>query len=297
NGDILQHFLTTVAKARGFNRCNFYDAAHVVHNQSSQRFAFYVFSHNQQGLGRLSNGFQNRQHFADIGDFLVNQQYERAVQLGRHGVLVVDEVRRQVTAVKLHTFYYVQLVFEAATFFNSDHAFFTNALHGFSDNLANALVAVGRDGAHLSNGFGVAARTGQLFDLINCSVQTFVDTTLQVHRVHARSNRFQTFVHNGLRQNSCSSGTVTGYVVGLGSNYVPRLRDLGFEFVFQLDFLGNGSAGLGVGLSATGLVRSHVTCLRAQSYLDRVPQTIHTGQPSLAGGITVFSVYSWHNRL
>src|SRR5690606_3155809 len=145
-----------------------------------------------------------------------------------------------------------------------DHAFFTNALHGFSDNLANALVAVGRDGAHLSNGFGVAARTGQLLDLINCSVQTFVDTALQVHRVHARSNRFQTFVHNGLRQNSCSSSSVPGHVVGLGSNVLHHQRAQVFELVFQLDFLGNGTTDFSDGRSAKGLVQYHVTTFRAQ---------------------------------
>src|SRR5690606_30597485 len=232
-----------------------------------------------------------------VGDFLVNQQHERVFQFGRHGVLVVDEVRRQVAAVELHTFYHVQLVFEAAAFFNSDHAFFTHALHGFGNDAADALVAVGGDGAHLSDGFGVAARTGQLLDLFNRSIQTFVDTALQVHRVHARGNCFQTFVHNGLRQNNYSSSTITDYVVDLRNNLLHHLRAHVFELVFQLDFLGYGNTVFSHGRRAKGLVQNHVTAFWAQSYLDRVGQNIHTSQHSLAGGITKFNVFSCHNRL
>src|SRR5690554_219525 len=297
DSDILQHFLTTVAKARGFNRSNFHDTAHVVHYQRSQGFAFHVFCNDQQGLGRLGHRFQDRQHFADVGDFLVNQQHERVFQFGRHGVLVVDEVGRQVAAVELHTFYYVQLVFEAATFFNSDHAFFADALHGFSDDVTNALVAIGGDGAHLSDCFGVAARTGQLLDFFNCCMQTFVDTALQVHGVHASGNGFQAFVYDGLGQNSCSGGTVTGHIVGLGSYFLHHLRAHVLELVFQFDFLGNGNTVFSDGRSAKGLVQNHVTAFRAQSYLDRIGQDIYTSQHSLAGGITKFYVFSCHNRL
>src|SRR5690606_331139 len=46
--DILQHSFTTIAEARRFNRSHFYDTADVVYYQSSQRFAFYVFSDDYQ---------------------------------------------------------------------------------------------------------------------------------------------------------------------------------------------------------------------------------------------------------
>src|SRR5690606_35640539 len=67
NGDDLQHFLTTVTKARLFNSVDLHDATHVVHNQGSQRFAFDVFSDDLQWLASLGDSFQNWQQLADVG--------------------------------------------------------------------------------------------------------------------------------------------------------------------------------------------------------------------------------------
>src|SRR5690606_33142366 len=74
DSDVFQHGFTTITKARRFDRSHFNDTAHVVHDQGSQRFAFNVFSNYQQRTARLGSSFQQRQHFADVGDFLVNQQ-------------------------------------------------------------------------------------------------------------------------------------------------------------------------------------------------------------------------------
>ena len=108
-----------------------------------QRFAFNVFSNDHQRTTSLGNGFQNRQQLADVGDFLVDQQDVRVVQISGHGFRLVDEIGRQVAAVKLHAFNNRQLVFQTGTFFNGDNAFFTNAVHGFGDDAADGLVRVG----------------------------------------------------------------------------------------------------------------------------------------------------------
>lgn len=89
NGDVLQHGLATVAEARCLDGSDFDDATHVVHNQSRQGFAFNVFGHDQQWTAGFGNGFQHWQHFADVRDLLVDQQDQRAVELGNHGVRLV----------------------------------------------------------------------------------------------------------------------------------------------------------------------------------------------------------------
>ncbi|SPY44866.1 Uncharacterised protein [Porphyromonas cangingivalis] len=111
--DVLQHRFTTVAEARCFNRCNFNDTAHGVHYQSRQGFAFNVFCNDQQWLAGFRYGFQNWQHFTDVRDFLVSQQNEWAFKFNRASFWFIDEVRRQVAAIELHTFYNVQLVLQA----------------------------------------------------------------------------------------------------------------------------------------------------------------------------------------
>src|SRR5690606_19610468 len=198
DSDVLQHGLATIAEARSLNGSNLDDATHVVHDQSRQGFAFDVFSDDQQRTTSLGNGFQNRQQFADVADLLVNQQQQRAVQLGHHGVRLVDEVRGQVTTVELHAFYYRQLVFQARAFLNGDHAFLAYTLHGFGDDVTDGGVGVSGDGTHLSDGLGVGARLGQVLQLGNDGDGGLVDAALEVHRVHAGGNGLQAFVDGGL---------------------------------------------------------------------------------------------------
>jgi len=47
----------------------------------SQRFAFNVFSDDHQAACPIATGFQHRQQFADVRDFLVYQQDVRVIQL------------------------------------------------------------------------------------------------------------------------------------------------------------------------------------------------------------------------
>src|SRR5690554_259216 len=294
DGDVLQHFLTTVTKARRLDGVDFNDATHVVHNQGCQRFAFDVFSDDLQRLARLGDSFQHRQQFADVGDFLVYQQDVRVIQFCRHVVLVVDEVRAQVTAVELHTFDYVQLVFQATAFFNSNNAFFTYTLHGVGNDAANCLVAVGRDSTNLGDVAAVVARSRHFTDGLYGFSGGFVDAALQVHRVHAGGYRLDTLAHNGLGQNGCGGGAVTGGFVGLGSNFLDHLGTHVFELVFQLDFLGYGNTVFGDSRRTERLFKKHVTAFRAQRYLYGVCQTISTCIPAFAGALTAFNVFCCH---
>ncbi|MNZ42151.1 hypothetical protein D3C78_597200 [compost metagenome] len=294
DSDVLQHGLATVAEARSLDGCDFDDATHVVDDQGSQGFAFDVFSDDQQRAAGFGDSFQHRQHFADVGDLLVDQQQQRAFQLGNHGVRLVDEVRRQVATVELHAFYDGQFVFQARAFFNGDHAFFTDLVHGFGNDVADGFVGVGGDGAYLGDGLGVGAGLGLLFQLGNDGNGGLVDAALQVHRVHAGSDGFQAFVDDGLGQDGSGGGAVTGSVVGLGGNVFHQLRAHVLELVFQLDFLGNGNAVLGDGRSTEALVQDDVTAFRAEGGLDGIGEHVHADQHFLASGIAELNFFGSH---
>src|SRR5690606_30414343 len=97
-------------EARRFGSSYSQGAAHVVYYQSSQRFAFYVFSNDEERTAGFGDSFQDRHQFADVGDFLLDQEDQRVVEIGSHAFLVVDEVSGEVAAVELHTFYYGEFV-------------------------------------------------------------------------------------------------------------------------------------------------------------------------------------------
>ena len=93
--------------------------------------------------------FQHGQQITDIADFFVKQQHERVVQTSDLFFHVVHEVRRQVAAVKLHTFHHFQFVFQRFAVFHGNHAFFAHFLHRVCNDFADLLVRVGGDSAHL----------------------------------------------------------------------------------------------------------------------------------------------------
>jgi hypothetical protein len=95
---------------------------------------------------------------------------------------------------------------------------------------------------------------------LTTSVHGHVDAALQVHRVHAGGNSLVAFLNDGLGQNRCRGGAVTGDVVGLGGNFAQHLRAHVLELVFQFDFLGDGNAVLGDARCAERLVE--MTTLR-----------------------------------
>src|SRR5882724_6501428 len=147
NGNVLQHGFAAIAEARRLDGGDFDDAADRVDDQRGKRFAFHIFRNDQQLPATLRNGFQQGQQFANVGDLLVNQQHQRLVELGALALLIVDEIRREVAAVELHAFDHFELVLEARTFLNRDHALFADLRHRIGDGLANALVGVRRDRA------------------------------------------------------------------------------------------------------------------------------------------------------
>ena len=208
--------------------------------------------------------------------------------------MLVDEVGGQVAAVELHTFNNCQLIFQTLTIFNGDDAIATHFVHGFSNQLAHFLVGVGGDGAHLSDGIAVGTRLRQRLQLSNSSHNGLVDTALQIHRVHTGGNGFQTFVDDGLSQNGCSSGTVTGGIVRLGSHFLDHLGAHVLELVFQLDFARNRNTIFSDGRGTEGLVQHHVTAFRAQSHLDGISQDVYAFQHLDAGFVTKLNVFSCH---
>src|SRR5690606_12600190 len=151
DGDVFQHGLAAIAKARSLDSGRLQDAADVVDHQRSQGFAFDVFSHDQQRTAGLGHLLEHGQQVADVADFLVENQDIRIFKHGNLLVGVVDEVGRQVAAVELHAFDDIQFVFERLAVFNGNDAFFADLVHGVGDDFADRAIAVGRNGADLSD--------------------------------------------------------------------------------------------------------------------------------------------------
>src|SRR3954466_5109775 len=88
--DVLQHGFAAIAEARGLHGSNLEDAADVVHDERRQGFAFDVFGDHEQRATGFRDPFQDRQHFADVRDLLVDEQDVRLVEFDSLAGLLVD---------------------------------------------------------------------------------------------------------------------------------------------------------------------------------------------------------------
>src|SRR6187402_106515 len=278
DSDVFQDGLATIAEARRLDGGDLDDATDRVDDEGGQGFALDFLGNDQQRLTGLRDSLEHRQELTDVRDLLVVDEDERVVQLNLLRLLVVDEVRRQVAAVELHAFDDVELVLEARTFFNGDHAFLADLAHRRGDDVTDVRIGVGRDRADLGNCLVVGGRVRQLLQLGNGGRDGLIDTALEVHRVDAGGNGLEAFLDERLGEDGRGRGAVAGHVGGLRGGFLHDLRADVLVLVGEFDFLRDRDAVLGDGRDAEALLDHDVAALRAQGDLDRVSEGVDTLQ-------------------
>src|SRR5205085_1871818 len=119
-----------------------------------------------------------------------------------------------------------------------------------------------------------------------------IDTSLQIHRVHAGGNRLRAFPNDGGGQHGRGGGAVAGRIGRLGSDFAHHLRAHVLELVVEFDLLGDGDAVLGDAGSTKRLVEHDVAALRAEGDLHRVVENVDAAQhlvPSLNAELNFFT--------
>ncbi len=151
-------------------------------------------------------------------------------------------------------------------------------------SLPMVAVVVGRDSSHLLDLAVVGAYSLRLALQVFYNLSySLVNTALQVHWVGACGYVLKAFADDGLCEHGSGSGTVAGYVSSLGSYFLHHLSAHVFNWVFQLNFLGNGYTVLSDGRSAEFLLDDHVAALRAEGYFHGISQSVNATQHLSAG--------------
>src|SRR6266851_1497695 len=290
--DVLQHRLAAIAEAGSLDGRDLQPAAQTVDDEGGKRLAFDVFRDDDERLAGLHHRFQKRKHFVEVGELLFVDQDVGIVELNAHLVGVGDEVGRDVAAVELHAFDDLKLGLERLGFFNRDHALVADLLHGVGKELADFRVAVGGDGADLGDFLVRGDLLGVLDEVGDYGVDSQIDTTLQIHRVHAGGNRLGAFPDDRSGQYGRGGGAVAGSVGSLGGHFAHHLRAHVLELVLKLDFLGDGDAVLGDARCAERLVEHDVAALGAERHLDRVVENVDAAQHAIAGLDAKFDFFS-----
>jgi len=211
------------------------------------------------------------------------QQDQRVFQIRNHLLGVGHEIGRQVATVELHPLDDFDLGLHPLVLFDGDDTLVADLLHRVGDLAADERLAVRRDGADLGHFVAVLDRTRRSLDRRDDLGGGQVDAALQVHRVHARCNRLQAFLDDGLRQHGGGGGAVAGLVIGAGSDFLHHLGAHVLELVFQFDFLGDRDTVLGDARGTERFLDDDVTAFRAERHLDSIREDVDAAQHTVAG--------------
>ena len=273
--------LTTIAKAWRLNRANVERPANLVQYQGWQSFTGNVVSNDQKRTAFLNNGLQQRQNVLNIADLLVSNQNVWIVQIRFHLVRVGYHVLRHVATVKAHPFNHVNRRVNATAVFNRDYAIVADLFHSIGNQFTNFRVS-SRDGSNLRNVILALHFMTHLVQFFNGSLGSLVDTATNANRVSTGSNVLHPSVNDGLRQNGCRRRTVTGVVIGLGSNFRNEFGTHVLKVIFQFNVLGDRNPIVSNRRRAIALFQNNVATLRTDRRLNRIGQLIYPTQHCLA---------------
>ena len=134
NGDVLEHFLAAIAKARSLYRNALQGAAELVHDERRERFALDVLGDDQQRLAHLGGLFEQGKQVPHGADLLFVDQDADVFEHAFHALGIGDEVGGEVAAVELHSFDHFERRLHRLRFFDGDDAVLADLLHRFGDD-------------------------------------------------------------------------------------------------------------------------------------------------------------------
>ena len=273
--DIFEHFFSSVTITWSFYTDYLESTTQFVQNQSRQSFSFDILCDDQQFLTGLYNLLQQRQNLLDIGNLFVCDQDVRIIQDSFHFFHIGCHVCGNIAAVKLHTFYQIQFCFHGLGLFNRDNTIIRNFFHGICYHISDFIITCGNScySCHLMFAVYFAAHS---CDSIHSCLCCFFHTFTQDDRVCTCCQIFHTCLDHCLSQNGSSCGTITCYIIGLGSNFFYQLCTHVLECIFQLDLLCNGNTVVCNERSTILFIQNNVSSFRSKCYFYCICQFINT---------------------
>ena len=154
-------------------------AADLVDHEGRERLAFDVLGDDQKGFAALGNLLEQRQKVLKIADFLLVDQDIAAFQDGLHGLIVGDEIRREIALIELHALDDLECRINAVGLFHGNGPVVAYLIHCVRDDATDFLVAVRRDGRDVLDYAAVVTHLcAELGEFFNNGVYRGVDAAL-----------------------------------------------------------------------------------------------------------------------
>ena len=284
DGDVGQHGLAAIAKARRPHGGHLQHAPVLVHHQGGEGFAVHFFREDQQRLAGFGHGFQHRHQIGDCADLAVGDQQQGIFKDAFAPVLVGHEIGRAVAAIKGHAFGDLQLGGQGGGFLHGDHAIGTHLGHGLGNHAADFFVIASTHRGHLANGIA-GDRLGALGNARHDGGRGLFHAAAHPHRVGTGGNVFEAFTHQGLGQDGGGGGAIAGFVFGFAGHLLDQLGADVFKGILEFDLLGDRHAIVDDVGGTKFLLEHHIAPLGPDGDLHGIGQGIDPALQGCAGGV------------
>ena len=193
-----------------------------------------------------------------------------------HAFCIGYEIRRKVTAVKLHSFNDFERSVHTFCFFYGDNTVFTDFVHSFRNDLTDGFVLIGRNSSNLCNFLFIFGWFCHFLNFRDDRGNGSFDTAFYIHRIRTSCNILHSFTENSLCQNGSRGGAVPCIVTGFAGNFVYHLCAHIFKRVFQFNFFRNRHTVFGNGGRAKFFVDNHVSAFWSEGNFNGVSKLVDT---------------------
>ena len=284
DGDVGEHGLAAIAKARSPHCGHLEHPPVLVDHQGGQGFTLHFFGKDQQGFAGFGDGLQHGNQIGDRTDLAVGNQEQGIVKSTLAAVLVRHEIGGAVAPVKGHAFGDLELRGQGRGLFHGDHAVGAHLGHGLGDHPADFLVVARAHRGHLTDGIAGYC-LGPLSNPCHDLGKGLLHAALDAHGVGTGCNVFEPFMDQGLGEHGGGGGAIASFVFGFACHLLDQLGANVFERILQFDFLGNGHAIVDDVGGPKLLLEHHVAALGPDGDLDRIRQGVDAAFQGCAGGI------------
>ena len=278
DGDVFEHGLAAIAEAGSLDGGDIQRAADAVHDERGQGLALDVLGDDEHRLASLGDLLKQRNHVLEAADLLLKNENVSVLETALHAVGIGGEVRREVALVELHALDDVESGLNGFGLLDGDGAILADLVHRVCDDLADFLVPVGGHSGDLLDLLFVLHLLGGFVECIDGGGDCLLDTTLDGDRACPGGDMLESAAEDGLGQDGCRSGTVTGGVAGVARHFAHHLGAHVFVRILEIDLLGHGDTVLGDCGGAELLVENDVAAFGAEGCGHGLGKRAHTGE-------------------
>ena len=212
-----------------------------------------------------------------LANLLIGNQDIRIIQNCFHLIHISSHVCGDITSVKLHTFYQIQLCLHGLGFLDGDNAVVGNLFHRICNHLTN-FIACCRNRCNSCDVVLAVDLAGSSSAMASTAHSVaFCIPFLKMIGFAPAARLLHACADHCLCQNSCGCGAVTCNVIGLCCNFFYQLCTHVLECIFQLDLFCDGHTIVGDQRSTVGFIQYYVSSLRSKGYSDGICQLINAG--------------------